>query len=205
MPSKPLPQEPLPLTAHAATAHGAKRRDSSASRLGSVIVTAAMAMCAASAEAGAGADGAPPMEAPHATVELSSDRPEFAAGEPVHVRVTLTNPTIAPVAILRWLTPLDGVDRPLFDVRRDGVEVRYLGRVMKRPPPVDSDYETLAPGASIAAEVDLAKLYALTAPGHYDVSYAVTSNQLYRRPGGNSPAVQSLTSQPLRLVVAAND
>ena len=136
-----------------------------------------------------------------ATVRLATDRTTFGPGEPVIVHVTLANPGERRVAILRWRTPLDGVSAPLFEVTHDGTDVPYRGRMAKRPEPTDADYVTLEPGASVTSDVDLAKLHDLAAPGHYVVTYDVTSPQLWLPKKNAPPADGHLVSEPLRFAV----
>lgn len=179
--------------------------------LAAVLAVAALTAIAAAARAG-GEESAPNPSVPGAmtatatmtaTVRLAADRSAFAAGEPVILHVTLANPGTRRVAILRWRTPLDGVTAPLFTVTRDGVDVPYVGRTAKRPPPTDGDYVTLEPGASVTSDVDLAQLHALATPGHYVVTYDVESPQLFL-PKKNAPPIDGrLTSPPLRIAIEA--
>lgn len=173
--------------------------------LAAVLAVAALTAIAAAARAG-GEESAPNPSVTGimtATVRLAADRSAFAAGEPVILHVTLANPGTRRVAILRWRTPLDGVTAPLFTVTRDGVDVPYVGRTAKRPPPTDGDYVTLEPGASVTSDVDLAQLHALATPGHYVVTYDVESPQLFL-PKKNAPPIDGrLTSPPLRIAIEA--
>lgn len=164
-----------------------------------ILATATLATIVPAARAAGGE--APSIPTMTATVRLATDRTTFATGEPVTVHVTIANPGERRIAILRWRTPLDGASAPLFTVTRDGAPVRYLGRMVKRPAPTDADYVTLEPGASVTADVDLAKHYALDAPGRYVVAYDVESPQLYLPRKNNPPTDGHLTSEPLTIVV----
>ncbi|MEI8360108.1 MAG: hypothetical protein WCH13_16680 [Deltaproteobacteria bacterium] len=136
-----------------------------------------------------------------ATVRLATDRTAFPAGGPVMVNVTIANPGKQRIALLRWRTPLGGVEAPLFSVTRDGSPVRYLGRMIKRTAPNEADYVTFEAGESVTTEVDIAKFYALDTPGHYVVAYDVASPQLYP-PGHNVSLTDGhLSSEPLTIVV----
>jgi peptidyl-Lys metalloendopeptidase len=151
----------------------------------------------------ASCSAAEPPQSPemHATTQLAVDRTTFAPGDPVIVHVTIANPGRQPISILRWRTPLDGVTAPLFAVTHDGADVRYVGRMTKRPAPTEADYVTLEPGAKVTADVDLAKLYALEAPGRYTVAYEVTSPQLWLPERHSPPSEGRLTSEPLQIVI----
>lgn len=135
---------------------------------------------------------------------LSSAKTVFAVGEPVTLRVSVRNPGTIPVAVLKWHTPFFGIDGSLFEVRREGAAVAYLGRSVKRPPPVAADYLTLGPAERIEGEVDLAALYDLTVPGAYTVTYSAFSPQLFRRdPAGGdaAPPAVRLISNTLAITI----
>ena len=166
-----------------------------------VALLAVATLATIAAEARAGGEEAATNSTMTATVRLATDRTSFAPGEPVIVHVTLSNPGAHRVALLRWRTPLDGVSAPLFTVTRDGAEVPYRGRMVKRPEPTDADYVTLEPGASVTSDVDHAKLHDLAAPGHYVVTYDVTSPQLWLPKKNAPPADGHLVSEPLRFAV----
>jgi peptidyl-Lys metalloendopeptidase len=104
-------------------------------------------------------------------VTLSPVQPTVGRGDNVLVRVTLTNTSTSPQHVLRWRTPLDGVQAPLFEVRRDGQPVRYLGRVIKRGAPGPADYWRIDPGESITHTVELSRLYEMNVTGNYTIRY----------------------------------
>jgi peptidyl-Lys metalloendopeptidase len=111
-----------------------------------------------------------------AVVSLSSDRASFGAGGGVIVHVGITNPNSSSIRILKWYTPLDGVERPLFTVLRNRRPVSYIGSMVKRAAPTDKDYITLLAGESLTSDVDLAAYYDLSASGRYAVQYNVTAS-----------------------------
>jgi peptidyl-Lys metalloendopeptidase len=84
---------------------------------------------------------------------------------------TVANESATPVHVLRWQTPLDGVDSDLFDVQLDGESVSYIGRLVKRPAPQASDYIELKSGESRSVEVDLSAYYDMRKSGQYVVQY----------------------------------
>lgn len=137
----------------------------------------------------------------NATVRLATEKVSYDATETVVVRVTITNPSDRSMRILRWFTPRDGVERSLFTVRRDGVPVAYEGRMVKRAAPTSADYVELPPGESLAADVALSPLYALTTPGRYEVAYDAASPELYAN-AGEAATAGALRSEPLRFTVA---
>lgn len=93
------------------------------------------------------------------------------AGEPVELRFQLTNRTAQPLYVLTWRTPLEGLMGNDFQITRDGTEVPYQGRMVKRGNPLAEHYVTLAPGASVDAKVELSLAYEMTRPGRYRIEF----------------------------------
>ncbi len=116
---------------------------------------------------------------PSAIVTVAVDQASYAADQSVVVHVTIANPTNRPVKVLKWYTPAEDVEEPLFAVLRDGVPVSYVGAVYKRPEPKGEDYVTLKAGASLARDIDLAAYYDLSVTGNYAVRFDVSSANLY--------------------------
>jgi peptidyl-Lys metalloendopeptidase len=77
------------------------------------------------------------------------------------------------VKLLKWFTPVDGMEEPLFTVTRDGQQVQYLGAHYKRPGATDADYLKLASGESLTWKVDLTEFYDLSQTGDYKVQFNV--------------------------------
>ena len=132
-------------------------------------------------------------------VTLTPLQPTVGRGDNVLVRVTLTNASGTAQRLLRWRTPLDGVEMPLFDIRRDGQPVRYLGRRIKRAPPGPADYVRLDPGASLSKTVELSVLYEMSVTGSYTISYRSAAMPA---PGaGVQAVVGELVSKPVSIWV----
>ena len=117
------------------------------------------------------------------SVSLSADRGSFSASDAVMVKVTISNPGKKAVKVLKWFTPVDEVEEPLFNVTLDGASVEYVGAHYKRPAPTGSDYVTLKSGESLTRTVDLGLYYDLSASGVYELEYnadvtALSSNKL---------------------------
>ena len=115
------------------------------------------------------------------TVELSTrnNRVFFDATTDVVVDVTISNPNAYAIKILKWFTPIEEVEEPLFTVWRDGELVDYIGRLYRRPSPAEQDYITLAAGESVRSEINLADYYDLSVSGTYEIVYNVSSIYLY--------------------------
>lgn len=102
---------------------------------------------------------------------------DFGSGK---ITYSLSNTTDASVQVLRWMTPIDGVSNDIFSVSRNGEEVAYTGRLVKRPLPTDADYITLAPGQTVSTEVDLSAYYDMRKGGQFSVRYNRDGSQAIR-------------------------
>ena len=120
-----------------------------------------------------------PTLAQDVSVTIQPLRQNFARSDDVQVQVTLANTGLAPQFILKWHTPVEGVEAPLFDVQRDGQPVRYLGIEAKRPAPGPNDYVRLEPGASVTSVVELSALYEMNVTGAYTVRYRTAAAGLF--------------------------
>jgi peptidyl-Lys metalloendopeptidase len=99
--------------------------------------------------------------------------PQYRLGEPVTLTFELRNATDHDYSALTWDTPLENLGGEALDyvrVRRDGAEVPYGGRVVKRADPDASAYRVLHPGESVRERFDLSTAFALTRPGTYTVT-----------------------------------
>jgi peptidyl-Lys metalloendopeptidase len=105
--------------------------------------------------------------------ELSSrievESASYGVGQPLNVRFTLTNKTAASMTVLKWSTPLEGIEGNIFLVTREGKPVPFIGRTVKRGAPRPEDYLTIPAGQSVSAVVDLSKAYAIHEVGAHGV------------------------------------
>ena len=115
-----------------------------------------------------------------ATVTIKEQTHMRGNPDKVVVDVTLTNTSATPQYVLKWHTPFgDEIEESLFDVRRDGLKLPYLGAHYKRPAPAAADYYLLKPGASFSAQVDLSALYDMSVTGDYTIRYDTKSLSLF--------------------------
>ncbi len=150
------------------------------------------------------AAGAASKEGP--SVSLSVAQSEFDVTQDVLVTVTIANPTGHTVRVLKWFTPADGVEEPLFTVTRDdGEPVPYIGAIYKRPAVTGKDYVSLKAGESFVRTVNLADTYDLSQSGQYEVSYAVASFNLFSEKGNAFKFRDSLASDAISLKVAGRE
>jgi peptidyl-Lys metalloendopeptidase len=136
-----------------------------------------------------------------ANVTLSVDKMSFSEKESVNVSVTISNPSKSALRILKWYTPFEDVEEPLFEVTRDGVPVEYIGAHYKRPQPVDNDFIILKSGESFTRTVDLADYYDLSVSGTYVVNYNVKTPGDFQASRVSAPQVEILKSNDVRLFV----
>jgi peptidyl-Lys metalloendopeptidase len=92
-------------------------------------------------------------------------------GERAPVRFVLRNAGSAPVAVLDWHTPLEGLLGPIFEVRGEGRVLDYTGPMVKRGDPEADEYVVLGPGESAAETVDLALAWDLQKAGRYEIRF----------------------------------
>ncbi|MET0405782.1 MAG: protease, partial [Cystobacter sp.] len=114
-------------------------------------------------------------ETPSMTQNLEckmSVTPSARVNQPVELRFELTNRTSAPLYVLKWHSPLEGIRGRDFEVTREGTEVDYLGVMVKRASPQADQYVTIAPGASVEGRVDLTQGYSMTQPGRYRIAFS---------------------------------
>lgn len=114
-----------------------------------------------------------PMAGAAGRVESRVDlaRTQVRTSDDVSLRLTLSNSGDQTAWVLRWQTPVDGVQGDLFEVTRDGERVAYLGPLYKRPAPTRADYIQIPAGGSLAYDVELTALYDFSQPGEYTVRY----------------------------------
>ena len=117
------------------------------------------------------------------SVTVTAALPGFAASDAVLVDVTITNLGSRPARILKWFTPAEDVEEPLFAVSLNGSPVSYLGPIYKRPAATGSDYVSLKAGESLTRTVDLSAYYDFSASGDYSLQYSVASFYLHSENG----------------------
>jgi hypothetical protein len=94
--------------------------------------------------------------------------PPLTAGGPVAVRLTLVNPTDAPVWALAWNTPFEPRWKgTIFELTRGGAEVPYTGPLTKRGEPGGEEYVEVPARGQSEATADLSLVYDVSQPGTY--------------------------------------
>lgn len=104
-------------------------------------------------------------------VSLKSAKTAFSEKDNVSVDVTISNTGKRAVRLLKWFTPIAGMEEPLFNVSIDGKKVEFVGPHYKRPEPTERDFYVLRGGKSITSTVDLSEFYDFSASGDYEIVY----------------------------------
>ena len=107
----------------------------------------------------------------------------------VEITFTVTNRSAAPVSILRWYTPLEGVRGDIFRVTRGRRELPYEGPMMKRGEPSARDYVEIPAGESVTGTADLSAAYGIREPGTYRVAFTRGLADVVRA-GDSSPRLR---------------
>jgi len=140
-----------------------------------------------------------------ATVTLAVDSDFFSADQPVIVHVTIANPTKHSLKVLKWYTPADEVEGPLFSIEQNGQSVDYIGPLYKRPKPSHQDYISLKAGESITFDVDIALYYDLSVSANYSIIYDVSSWDLYSEKGNGKKDADRLTSNEIMVFITGRE
>jgi peptidyl-Lys metalloendopeptidase len=111
------------------------------------------------------------------SVTIESNRAFLGDSDAAVVRVTLQNDDVHDLSVVRWQTPLHGVESNVFDVRLDGKPVAYTGRLYKRPAPRPGDYLQIRAGSSASVEIDLSRYYDMSRTGEYSVRYRASASE----------------------------
>jgi peptidyl-Lys metalloendopeptidase len=111
------------------------------------------------------------------SVTIESGRAFLGDADPAVVRVTLRNDDVRDLSVLRWQTPLQGVQANVFDVRLDGRPVAYTGRLYKRPAPRPGDYLQIQAGSSVSVEIELSRYYDMSRTGEYSIRYRLLASE----------------------------
>jgi peptidyl-Lys metalloendopeptidase len=108
-----------------------------------------------------------------AGLSATVDGPGFVArGERPIVQVTVFNDS-GDADLVSWQTPFRGVNGNIFDVRRDGQPVAYIGALYKFAAPEAEDYVNIPAGNARSVAVDLSRFYDFSRAGQYTVQFRV--------------------------------
>lgn len=95
----------------------------------------------------------------------------YVQGAPIVIEFSLENLSPNDVWILKWYTPLEGIKGKIFELKCDGVDILYEGRMVKRGEPGLDDYIRLKAGSSVHVEVDLSHDYSFPNSGECELKF----------------------------------
>ncbi len=94
----------------------------------------------------------------------------YDSAEPVKLRFDLTNNGDEDLYVLKWYTPLEGLNSDCLTViRNEKSKVGYDGPMIKRGRPGPDDYVLVPAGGTVSADVDVSASYAVSLPADYRV------------------------------------
>jgi peptidyl-Lys metalloendopeptidase len=105
------------------------------------------------------------------TLELEDPAGWVRGDESPMIRFTLENSGTETLRVLRWQTPVAGIDHDMFEVTRDGKPVAYTGQLIKRAAPQPADYIEIEAGDSLSVTFDPSAAYDMVRAGDYTVRY----------------------------------
>jgi peptidyl-Lys metalloendopeptidase len=108
----------------------------------------------------------------------------YDSAEPVTLRFELTNEGDKDLYVLKWYTPLEGLNSDCLTVLRNSkTKVGYDGPMIKRGNPGPDDYVLIPAGQTVTADVDVSESYSVSKPADYQVEL-------------NIPAVEHIPAPP---------
>lgn len=168
-----------------------------------VLATALVAATGASFAARQGHDAtlANPLSV-RMLADASSDRAFMGT-----VEFRVTNNSAETLSVPYWQLPSASDEGKLFQVLHDGKPATYLGPMIKRAAPTESDLVTFQPYESKLVTVDLTKSYDLSKKGEYSVAFISfldgARTRSGRRLASGNGRMATLQSVPLKLWVDA--
>lgn len=122
--------------------------------------------------------------------EIRAEKAQLGMTDDVFVRFTLHNESREDLYVLSWQTALRGIDEDIFDVRRDGKPVGYIGRLYKWATPQAEDFIRIPAGRSVSARVELSSVYDISRTGEYSIQYRVPVREALRAIGAEVAGAQ---------------
>lgn len=86
--------------------------------------------------------------------------------------VSMVNDSNKTIKVLKWNTPFEKtINADIFNIYDGKTTVQYIGRLVKRSHPTESDYIILKAGKKRTTTINIAKYYRMEKKGEYLVSY----------------------------------
>lgn len=109
------------------------------------------------------------MKAENITCKIESSLRDYRATDRLTLKYTISNTTDKEINILKWNTPLEGINADIFNVLSGNERVVYTGRTIKRGKPQPEDYQAIMPDATISGEINLEEAYYISDAGDYSI------------------------------------
>ncbi len=112
-----------------------------------------------------------PSQAAELRTTLDATQWSHTPDDAIELTFAMTNTTSDTLYVLRYLTPVDGIQGDILQVLRDGKPVAYTGMVVKRAEPVAEDFVAIPAGETLTVTFDPSSAYDMSVTGEYAISY----------------------------------
>jgi peptidyl-Lys metalloendopeptidase len=92
---------------------------------------------------------------------------DYKAADRITLKYTFSNTSDKSINILKWNTPLEGINADIFNILLNNQRISYVGRTIKRGSPQPDDYLTIKSGEIITGEVNIDDAYYISSQGSY--------------------------------------
>ena len=130
----------------------------------------------------------------------------YQVGEAIVCHFDITNQDMVDYYLLKWQTPLEGMEAPYLMISKDGQPLIYCGRVFKRGKPQPGDFVHIKAGETVSNSVDISIGYDLSEPGVYDIVLDTSLQYQTTAPGdaqASEEKWQSLVSPHVQIEIVA--
>src|SRR5262249_54566096 len=113
---------------------------------------------------------------------------EYDSAEAVRLRFELTNDSNEDLYVLKWFTPLEGLNSDCLTVIRNAkTKVPYDGPMIKRGTPGPNDYLLVPAGQTVGADVNVSESYPVSVPANYQVELKIPGLEHIPAPPAAAP------------------
>jgi peptidyl-Lys metalloendopeptidase len=169
-----------------------------------LVLSVALLACGAQAPIGSDADATDDPALAQGTAEqLQIELATFEDGT-ARIEYQLTNQGETPLRFLASDTAVRGALQDLFEVRRDGQPVTYIGPRIDFAEPTPESFVEIGAGETLVRTIDLARLYEVRAAGDYTVRARARFAKLFTGGPGTLETRLVVPSSAQALVVDAS-